>query len=250
MTACRPDELPEPREDDWLCPAKRPRLESGEVHVWWVDLAAESATTAELRAILSKDELERCDRFRTPLLRRRFLVGRARLRQLIAEYSGLRPQEMVFDYGDHGKPRLRQGGLEFNLAHCGDQAVYAFGREQAIGVDIEQEAWKESLERVADRYFSADEVQAITSATGSARAAMFFTLWTRKEALLKASGVGISVELRRIDVLPGRAPRADSLVQQSDLVGETWHLHETPPVPGHRVALATSMREVSLRAFR
>ena len=160
-----------------------------------VDLVVESLDVddAPLRALLSPDEQQRAARLVFREDRRRYIVARARLRQLLGARLDAGPETLHFVYSEHGKPALAAGELRFNLSHCEDVAVYAFADGREVGVDVEREREVEDAEAIAERCFSPAERDAC-------RALGFLYCWTRKEAFVKALGSGLSSPLPELDV--------------------------------------------------
>src|SRR5207244_2000937 len=111
-------------------------------------------------------------------------------------------ESLRFRAGTHGKPALEfpeeGAALHFNLSHSGDLAILAVAAAE-IGVDVERIAPRPSLERLAERFFSKREVQAFGGVPAAFRSAAFYGAWVRKEAFLKATGLGLS-GLRHFDV--------------------------------------------------
>jgi 4'-phosphopantetheinyl transferase len=175
----------------------------GEVQVWDAILFG---VGPDVRARVSGDEQARADRFRAEHARDVFLAGRGLLRTLIAHQVGSPPQALRLDEGPHGKPFLREplSNLRFSVSHSGDQLLLAFASARDVGVDIERVRPHVDLMGIAQRYFAPAELEALTAASQDARPAAFYSLWTRKEALLKARGQGIAGGLGRAeaDFLP------------------------------------------------
>jgi 4'-phosphopantetheinyl transferase len=163
-----------------------------EVVVASLDIDAEP-----LAGLLSADERHRAGRFAFARERRRYIVARARLRQLLGERLGAAPESLQFVYHPHGKPalerRLGQRDLRFNVSHCGGVAAYAFAEGREVGVDVEREREIEDAEAIAERCFSPAERDAC-------RVLGFLYCWTRKEAFVKALGSGLSSPLLELDV--------------------------------------------------
>jgi len=122
----------------------RRRLRSDIVHVWrwWPALAPDDSE--ELNAFLSPDENIRAERFHFERDRRRYKACRIYLRLLLAAYSGQDAAAIEFRYGPQGKPDINRdslpaalAGLQFNLSHSGDAALFAFSLDRSIGVDVE-----------------------------------------------------------------------------------------------------------------
>jgi 4'-phosphopantetheinyl transferase len=193
---------------------------------------------------LSEDERQRAGRYAFEREWRRFVVARGRLRQLLGERLGARPQDIAFTYGKHGKPALARpyshSGLSFNLAHSGDLAVYAFAQAQELGVDVEAMRPLADADGIASRFFSATEKQAYQTLASCHRRTGFFNCWTRKEAFVKALGDGLSHALEDFDVslAPGEPAR---ILRVADTPGDAcgWRLESFVPAPGFVGALVT-----------
>ena len=140
--------------------------------------------------------------------------------------------------------------LHFNLSHSGDLALIAVGRDAPIGVDIEQVRCIEDADAIAQRFFAPREVDVYMSIPERNRRVPFFNSWTRKEAVAKATGDGLSLALDRIEVsmLPGEPARV--LAHGSDPEGALgWTLAHVEPASGFVGAVATRRTAVTLRAW-
>lgn len=173
-----------------------------DLHLLRLDLSA--AANAVCRRFLSEDERLRADRFATPGLRNRWLVSRAGLRDILARYCGTRPSAVRFDTEPSGKPVLSDGkagaGLHFNLSHSGSIAAVAVTTAGPIGVDVEVIRRISDWQRVAHRFFSVSENSMLSTVQQGQRERAFYCCWTRKEAVIKATGDGLSAELDSFDV--------------------------------------------------
>src|SRR6185503_5297431 len=178
-------------------------------------------------AWLCEAERGRAARCRFDRDRRRFIVARARLRQLLAARLGVRPESVEFAYGSNGKPALAQRfggtGLSFSLSHCDELALYAFSRARAVGIDVEAIRVVREADDIAARFFSRRENRAYRALAPGERPLGFLRCWTRKEALVKALGGGLSMPLARLDV--SRTPPG-------------WRLCSFSPLPGFIAAAA------------
>ena len=176
---------------------------------------------------LSEGERSRVARLRFDRERRRFIVARARLRGLLAARLGAAPESIELIYGAKGKPalaeRFARSGWRFNVSHCGELAVYAFSRAGEIGIDVEAVHAVREADDIAARFFSRRENSAYLALAPRARPLGFFRCWTRKEALVKALGDGLSMPLAEVDV--SAAPPG-------------WRLHSFSPLPGFIAAVA------------
>jgi 4'-phosphopantetheinyl transferase len=166
-----------------------------------------------LARLLSADESERAERFAFERDRRRYIVARARLRQLLGERLGAAPESLRFVYKPHGKPALArcpgQRDLRFNVSHCSEVAAYAFAEGRELGVDVEEVRELADADDIAMRFFSRRERAAYMRLSVRERPQGFFNCWTRKEAFIKALGEGLSHPLEAFDVslAPGKPAR-------------------------------------------
>ena len=183
----------------WSDIPKRPLLAAGECQLWLAWLDEEDPDS--LRGFLSEDERLRAGRLRGPRSADRFTAARGILRQLLGCYLACRPESLVFLYGPLGKPELAgesQMGLSFNVSHSGGLAVFAIANGLEVGVDIEEIHPVSDLEATASIFLSQDELAEFEALPADGKLERFFTLWTYKEAVLKALGYGFTNPARDI----------------------------------------------------
>ncbi|MGC3998928.1 MAG: 4'-phosphopantetheinyl transferase superfamily protein [Anaeromyxobacter sp.] len=154
--------------------------------VWRIDLDAEVEGAASL---LDEAERVRAARFVFERDRRRFVTGRAALRTVLAACAGVSAAGLSFHHGPHGKPSL-PGGPPFSFSHSQGCGLLAVGGGRELGVDVERIRTVPEAAEIARSVFDAAE-QAAWAAAGGDAGAGFLRLWTRKEAALKAMGVGL-----------------------------------------------------------
>ena len=230
-----------PRRFPWCDPPAGVTLTHDDVHVWRVALEVHEGVVRQLEDRLAADEQLRADRFQFAQDRRRFVVRRGVLRAVLGWYLGTRPERLRFECNRHGKPSLAgQTGvrpIRFNLAHSADLAVIAVTHGREVGVDVERlDARVDSLE-IAERFFSPREAAALRGRSPSAQTRAFFHCWTRKEAYLKARGMGVTWPLDRVEVSvsPGRAALLNVCDDPAEL--SRWSVQDLNPEPGYVGAL-------------
>jgi 4'-phosphopantetheinyl transferase len=176
----------------------------GTVEVASIRLDTEPAAVSEFAQCLSDGERLRASRFVFERDRCRFIVGRARLRHLLASRLGVQPDAIELVYGAHGKPALSRrfagSDLRFNVSHSEDLAVYAFSHGREIGVDVEAVRELRDADDIAARFFSRRENKSYQALEPRDKPRGFFNCWTRKEAFIKALGDGLYYPLDRFDV--------------------------------------------------
>lgn len=199
----------------------------GEVHVWYVNLK----TPTDLTDLLSDDERQRAARYLHPRPRQQFIAARGSLRRLLARYTGDDPRAIAFTTTGNGKPCMVSGALLFNVSHSGEGALIALSREIEVGVDLEWLRPRESFMDMARRYFTLQEAEAI----GDLRS--FYAVWTRKEAFLKALGLGLAGGLERFAVSHDEPARVLHIDGDTE-AGRRWTLVSLEPDQGAVGAVA------------
>ncbi|MFI9586659.1 4'-phosphopantetheinyl transferase family protein [Streptomyces sp. NPDC052236] len=196
----------------------------GEIHVWSVPLSVHAEDMPALRGVLSVRERARADRFQLPADRRRFTVSRYALRSVLGDCSGLAPRSLEFRYGRQGKPYLDSPGApHFSLSHSGELSLIAVCRDEPVGVDVEYALRvPDVMYELVDAFFSPTDRRQLLALPAESQRDAFFRCWTRKEALVKALGVGLLSKDGRAD---GR-----------------WSLHQIEPAAGYVGAVAVAVR--------
>ncbi|MFG2907829.1 4'-phosphopantetheinyl transferase family protein [Kitasatospora sp. NPDC048286] len=157
--------------------------------LWLINARQPEAIAAELGQLLDPDERARAARM-GPGPGDRFTVVRGAVRQVVAARLGVRPAELVWEYGPHGKPEAAEaGGLRVSWSASGALAVLALAEGRAVGVDVERLHHPRTAERMAARWFPFEEARFVAEPLEPAeRAARFTALWCRREACVKAYG--------------------------------------------------------------
>ena len=154
-------------------------------------------------AFLSPDECHRAARFRFDVHRNRYIVCRGTLRELLGAKLGIDPAELRFEYGSHGKPRTANSQITFNVSHSDVVAMIATAKDFEVGCDVEKVEPKFADDQIPERFFSPHEVAELRALPKAEQTAAFFRCWTRKEAFIKACGLGVSMGLDTFDVTLG-----------------------------------------------
>ena len=163
---------------------------------------------AEAEALLSPAESDRAERLRDFRDRQTYVFAHAALRLLLAHALGAQPRA-EFATGAHGKPRLGPGHetVHFNLSYRRGMVALAVG-DAPLGVDIEVVRPGIDMLGIGQRFFTEEENAFLAVPPRGDLAARFFGLWTRKEALVKAAGLGVDL-MPAAGALKCRATLAD-----------------------------------------
>ena len=183
--------------------AGSPVLGEHEVHVWRARLDVSEPELERRTTWLSPEERGRASRFRYPIDRRRYVANRSALREILGAYLGLEARQVGLDRDRHGKPRLAGeavGGWQFSVSHSGGIGLMAVRRGMQVGVDVEQVIPGFDWREVAALALSEREVRALGALPADQQWNAFFAIWTRKEALAKAVGLGLRARLAFLEV--------------------------------------------------
>jgi 4'-phosphopantetheinyl transferase len=166
-----------------------------DVFLFWSEVP-EDVRLAEILPRLDATERARAERFRFPRDRNAFAIAHALLRHALDAIAGVHPWHFAESSG--GKPVIDAPGLpklHFNLSHCRSMAAVAVCREAPVGVDVEVMDRTGGFEDMTSLVFAPSERTMLQSLQGDGWREAFFTLWTLKEAAIKATGQGLSADL-------------------------------------------------------
>jgi 4'-phosphopantetheinyl transferase len=204
---------------------------------------------------LSADEQDRARRFHFEKDRVRFIAARGILRKVLGTLLERAPDKVRFQCSEYGKPSLSDefssARLKFNVSHSGGKVLIAFSLGRELGVDIEEVRREFTTEEIAQRYFSAFEVETLRSLPENVRAEAFFNCWTRKEAYIKAIGEGLSCPLDKFDVTMAPGERARLLkTRVHGLPASAWAMQSLDAGRGYKAALVVEGHDWRLKCWR
>jgi len=218
---------------------ERFRLPAGEILVWQVEVRPDYTPDADI-TLLDEVESKRAASFKTAALRAVFVAAHASLRKILAALLGVNPKSLVFNVNEWGKPSLCHPccDLDFNISHSANRILIAVSSAGPVGVDIEK-ILPEPPYEVALIAFSQNERAALERLPAARRGNVFYDLWTRKEALVKAMGLGLDIELQDIDVSPDiQAGRSKAILFGTQAEAGDWELLRLPLIDGFSSALS------------
>jgi 4'-phosphopantetheinyl transferase len=224
--------------------------EPGEIDLWCWNLDITPDRLAVMAATLSPDERERRDRFYFIRDANRFVAARGQLRTLLADYLHSDAKTICFEYNQYGKPRLKADAhdppISFNLAHSHDMASLAVATDYEVGIDIER--IRPMDEDLARWVMDDGEHCRFRSLPPEQRTGTFFRCWTRKEAVLKAAGVGLSLPPQCVEVPLGSGTCMAHLQdggEHGSPIG--WQVADFVPAQGYAGAVAACGQSWTLR---
>ena len=220
-----------------------------DVHIWPLRLDLAPDARGRLETFLSVDERARARRFLHARDRNRYECAHGLLRLVLSVYTGGRPEDVAFERGPGGKPRLvGLRGPRFSLSHSDGLGLVAVSAGREVGVDVERVRGVSAVADLARTCFSPAERSALAAVRAPLRLRAFFAGWTRKEAFLKAVGAGLSRPLDSFDVAlaPGEPARL-LRVRGAPGATERWALRSLRVAPGYVAAVAAVGAHVAIR---
>ncbi|MGU3400773.1 4'-phosphopantetheinyl transferase family protein [Brucellaceae bacterium D45D] len=216
-------------------------LDEGCIDIWVVNIGQDGESASEHS--LSPDEYEKACRFKTVQLRQRYIRAHDALRRVLSRYAGRPADSLPFTYSAFGKPSLDIAHApHFNLSHSCDKAVIAVS-QQEVGIDID-EIKPDPPYEIASSFLSGEEKALLMAAVVSERKALFYRLWTAKEAVSKGIGLGLLLDFRKIAIW---THDENLLVELSSDVsqGRRWCVQHLPVLSNFIVGVASPCDDTS-----
>lgn len=188
-------------------------LDTDDIVIYSIYLPDFSEMKSDLSQFLNSVELKRVKRFFKEIDKDRFIIYRSILKLILAAYTKLNIKNIYLDYDFNKKPYLASHPwLHFNISHSEDYAVIAVSRKK-VGLDIEYMSKDFNFTSMLPDVYNDNETQIIQNASDKKNT--FYTLWTRKEAFVKALGKGIDEDFKYIPCLDGEHNLDFSLIKNS-----------------------------------
>ncbi|RJR20214.1 MAG: 4'-phosphopantetheinyl transferase superfamily protein [Desulfobacteraceae bacterium] len=194
----------------WKEPPDRIELQRGSIHIWRMRIKEWISCLKSLEEILSQGELSKLQSAKNPSRRVTYTIGRGILRMILERYTGINPSNLDLYYGPSGKPALSKEKNcrthSFSLSHSGEWLIIAIGMLIDLGIDVEFK--KKSLRALdlSERFFSRCEALMVKNAEVDRRTEVFYRIWVRKEACLKALGIGLVQGIKDVRVCSLESP--------------------------------------------
>lgn len=216
-----------------------PSLDDKSCHIWLARVAELQAQLDAFESMLSNSELERAQRFVKLSLRHDFTCAHGWLRQVLAGYQACDPALMQFSFNDHGKPHLSDGGVSFNMSHSRGVVAIAVMRSGMVGIDVQHHDPQVELLAIAERFFAQEEAAWLKSVPDAQRQAVFYRIWSLKEAYIKAVGLGMALPLSSFAFVASTDSSAAELLRQPTEWQRDWSVHVLDAMDEYSLALIT-----------
>ena len=161
------------------------KLSSNSVSIWGIQVSKNNFNVENLFNILSKKEQAKANNLKNKNQAQVSILARGGLRVLLGAYEDCNPKNINFSITNDGKPFLENSKTSFNISHSSDWIILAFCKEHSLGVDLE-EIRDVNFLNISTRFFNLEEQNFVKNSSNPKR--VFFDLWSRKEAIIKANG--------------------------------------------------------------
>lgn len=229
----------------WADAAASAYFDLKNIDVWRINMTTLVPHLSDLQKLLDLQETEKTQRYHQEKDRQSRIISRAVLRILLGRYLATGPKEIRFQL-DYNKKLLLQNisakNLHFNVSHSGDWILIAFSINP-IGVDVEQINTSFTYQNLLDFSFSLEEKNYLESGINQHK--NFYKLWTRKEALLKATGKGLIDDLISIPSLDGIHQNPEHIIGSA----ESWQITSFEVDKNHLGSAAFMPVKTVLRFF-
>lgn len=201
---------------------------AGSVTVIHVDLTPNTSSEESSLLWLNEEEQARCRQFPLPGPRRRFALCRAALRAILCRQLGCSNERLSFGSSDYGKPFALLGeepaAISFNLSHCERHGLIALVPHGRLGVDVEERVPRRDFDELSEAVLGPHEQSALACVHGRDKVQLFFRLWTIKEALIKALGLGFTLDVSQFEVPPALHQGRMGIFRFPKLPGIRWRV--------------------------
>ena len=216
---------------DWKEAVEVDRIQDDEVHVWLFHMNTTPPGIKRFYPLLSAEEKERSERFVHFMHRKRFIASHGFLRSVLGRYLNIEPESIEFDKTANNKPVLKASAhaeaVHFNLSHSNHLAMLAVSRNLPLGMDVEHMDHKHQWQKLIKRFFTEPEQQAIFELPEARQQQAFFQVWTRKEAYMKVTGLGLQLAPTRFTVsVPPQPARLIALANNEATDISRWQMHD------------------------
>ena len=218
--------VPSDLAGDWW----QPFSTQDDVAVMHADLARDAANEQHAWAWLDASERHRAGRFRHDGARRRYVLCRGALRSLLCNALSCRNRQLALCAAEHGKPFAtvdgKRAAIGFNVSHSGSHGLIALAPEGQVGIDVEERVPRRNLGLLAEAVLGPNEQAEVMAASGAEQLHLFLDLWTMKEALTKAHGMGLSMDASAFEIPPPlrRGSSRSEVFRFPDMPEVTWQL--------------------------
>jgi len=220
------------------------QINKGELHIWRYTVNEQDYVAEKTNPILSVEEREKATRFIQEQHAIKYVCNHRFMRNVLGAYLNTHPGIIKFSYTEMGKPFIENSNLFFNLSHRNKYGLLAIFKDAEIGVDIE---YIKELQDVAtfSSYSFSEQEKALIFSNNKTNPEILLTFWAFKEAYIKATGTGLSVDISKINLADFFDKEANFMLDDNKL----WTLKRLAAEEGYKAAFATTGKVDKLMEF-
>ena len=242
-------------QDLWKPTSTKLKIEKNIVPLWKIFAVENESYINQLKKNLSKDELNRAEKFHHKKDELCYITARGALKQILSNYINIPTNDISFSYNEFGKPYLSKKinslDIQFNISHSNNFIIFAFTLNHTIGVDIEKIHPKKDISGIAKLVFSIAEYNQWLQCPPENKLNLFYQLWTYKEAIIKAIGKGFSYNTKSFTI---ETLEKDIKIIFHDKKGfkipEVWTIKSIPLEDTYYAAFATTQEISQIKYYR
>lgn len=218
------------------------QLDKQTILVFIAHLPSMSHYQEELWYTLSDQERGQSRKFFNNPLRDNYILSHGILRSLLSCYVSKRSQDINFLANQYGKPFLanNKNKIQFNMSHSKEYAAYIIALENQVGIDIEWEDKDVNIEEITELVLSPTERIHFNRLNEREKVHNFYEIWTKKEAIIKAIGQGLSYPIKMIDTI-GSALNSNFYYVSSD--NKPYYYSKLGNLDGYVGAIASASKQ-------
>jgi len=188
---------------------------------------------------LSIKEQNQAKRYYNKLLTERYIISHGILRYILSYYVHQPASKLEFTSNIYGKPFLKDNQIQFNMSHSGNIACYVVTFNNQIGVDIEFQDNTIDIIEISELIFTPQEIELLKSLNYKAKYKSFYTFWTKKEALVKALGKGLSYPINKIETMGLLSGKGILFPNENSELQQKWYCYELKVPKNYSGAIGT-----------
>lgn len=196
------------------------------VLIFTVNLTSHINNVSTYWEYLSIQEKIKASKYYTEYLSKKYIISHGILRYILGFYTKQHPQKIEFNYSEYGKPFLKNSNIQFNMSHSCNMVSYMIALNYRVGIDIELHDKNLNIEDFADLVLTPEEYKYLSSLKSRDKLRLFYILWTKKEALVKAIGQGLSYPINTIEVIRLLSGKGVLLNDKNNELRQPWYCYE------------------------
>lgn len=225
-------------------------LDGGEIHLWHASIKGHQRVLERYQMLLSPSERTRVEKLRFDQSRQIYITCRGIVREILSSYVGKPPQDLEIRKKNMGKPYLPHSRIQFNLSHSEEHMLCAVTYGNPIGVDYQAVYEISNMDTLVRDFFSSQEKRLYDQFKKDNPSDFFFKTWVRKEALMKATGLGFHLPSKHFSIDNTNGDEPHLRFHRSNPISiKEWSIRDVPVQPGHKAALAVQGQIKNVKHF-